>query len=101
MDDREGTGTMIGSSRTPGQRARAQLAQLFGGAEGEERAVAWARDVLAQDGLDAARSPLRSLRALRRAERRLGLVTARYLVEAVAGRADRDGGGAWRSRLMH
>ncbi|GAP78776.1 hypothetical protein Y09_1610 [Brachybacterium sp. SW0106-09] len=44
---------------------------------------------------------MRSLRALRRAERRLGLITARYLVDAVAGRGERGDGGMRRSRLMH
>ncbi|GLI31583.1 hypothetical protein ACH0CV_10860 [Brachybacterium paraconglomeratum] len=57
--------------------------------------------MLTKDRLDAARSPLRSLRALRRAERRLGLITARYLVDAVAGRGERGDGGMRRSRLMH
>ncbi len=82
---------MISSSRTPSDRARAQIAQLFGGEQGEERAVAWALGVLEHAGLDASRAPLRSMRALRRAERRLGLVAGRYLVEAVAGRSDATG----------
>ncbi|MGP5055125.1 hypothetical protein ACTXJ3_08520 [Brachybacterium paraconglomeratum] len=82
---------MISSSRTPSDRARAQIAQLFGGEQGEERAVAWARGVLEHAGLDASTAPLRSMRALRRAERRLGLVAGRFLVEAVAGRSEATG----------
>jgi hypothetical protein len=92
---------MIGSSRTPGARARQQIAQLFDGPEGEERATEWARGVLAQDGLEARRTPLRALRALRRAERRLSPVTARYLVEAVAGRSESGSGRRFGGPLVH
>lgn len=96
----KGDGDMIGSSRTPRERAQARLAQLFGGEQGEERAVIWARGVLEHNALDASGSPLRSMRALRRAESRLGLAAARYLVDAVAERPAPGGRGARRSPLM-
>ena len=80
---------MIRSRRSPSDRARAQLEQLFSGPEGPEHATAWARAVLDEAGFDASRTPLRALRALRRADRRLSPIAARYLVDAVAGHGDR------------
>jgi hypothetical protein len=92
---------MIGQRRGPSEHARAQIAQLFAGEDGVERAAGWARAVLAQEGLEAARSPLRSLRALRRADRRLSPVTARYLVAVLAGRIDpSQETGSW-NPLLH
>lgn len=78
---------MIGSGRGPVERAQTQLHHLFPDDPELTGAMAWASRVLGDEQLDASASPLRSLRALRRADRRLGAVAARYLVEAVAGRA--------------
>ncbi|GAA4528011.1 hypothetical protein GCM10023160_25220 [Brachybacterium paraconglomeratum] len=76
---------MIGGVSDPVGRAQDQLRQLFPGQNGLDNAVAWATDVLAQELLDPAITPLRAARALRRTDRRLALVTARYLTEAAAG----------------
>lgn len=75
---------MIGSL-SPVERAQRQLRRLFPEDPELTGATAWARETLRLAGLDAAASPLRSLRILRRADRRLGAVTARYLVELAAG----------------
>lgn len=84
-DDREMT--MIGSSQSPVERAQKQLHRLFPGDPDLAAATAWAAETLRNGSLDPAASPLRSLRALRRADRRLGAAAARYLVEAAAGRS--------------
>lgn len=92
---------MIGPRRSPSEHARAQISQLFAGEDGVERAASWARAVLAQEGLEPTRAPLRSLRALRRADRRLSPVTARYLVAVLAGRVDPSReSGSW-NPLLH
>lgn len=77
---------MIGSSRSPVDRAQKQLHRLFPDDPDLTGATAWAAETLRHEALDPSASPLRSLRALRRADRRLGAVPARYLVEAAAGR---------------
>ncbi|MGO1259021.1 MAG: hypothetical protein ACTMII_08725 [Brachybacterium sp.] len=77
---------MIGGVADPAGRAQEELHRLFPGENGLEEAVAWARDVLDEAGLDPAVAPLRSVRLLRRANRSLGLLTARYLTDAAAGR---------------
>lgn len=76
---------MIGS-RSPVERAQTQLRRLFPEDPELTGATAWARETLRLAGLDATTSPLRSLRVLRRADRRLGAVAARHLVELAAGR---------------
>lgn len=80
---------MIGS-RDPVERAQRQLRRVFPDDPHLTGAAAWARETLRAEDLDASASPLRSLRALQRADRRLGAVAARYLVELAAGR--RPGG---------
>lgn len=77
---------MIGGETDPVGRAEEELRRLFPGRNGLDDAVAWAREVLAEAGLDPAAAPLRSVRRLRRMNRRLGLVAARYLTDAAAGR---------------
>ena len=76
---------MIGS-RSPVERAQRQLRRLFPDDPQLTAATAWARETLRTEGIDASASPLRSLRVLRRADRRLSAVAARYLVELAAGR---------------
>ena len=78
---------MIGGTVSPVERAKKQLTLLFPDDPGHREAVAWASAVLQNAQLDPSAAPLRSLRALRRADRRLGGVTARYLVDAAAGTA--------------
>ncbi|MGP9746312.1 hypothetical protein [Brachybacterium sp. AOP29-B2-41] len=77
---------MIGGVADPVGRAQEELCRLFPGKDGLEDAVVWARDVLADAGLDPAVAPLRCVRRLRRTNRSLGLLAARYLTDAVAGR---------------
>lgn len=77
---------MIGGVADPVGRAQEELRRLFPGKDGLKDAVAWARDVLAEAGLDPAAAPLRSVRLLRRTHRSLGLLAARYLTDAVAER---------------
>lgn len=74
------------SSQSPVERAQKQLGRLFPDDPDLAGATAWARETLRIAGLDPSASPLRSLRALRRANGRLGAVPARYLVELAAGR---------------
>lgn len=84
---------MIGGDKDPAERARAQLRRLF--AQDDEAlsgARTWAADVLDQAGLDPSAAPLRSLRALRRAEARLSPVAARHLVDALRGTGGRTRG---------
>lgn len=77
---------MISSSQGPVERAEKQLHRLFPDDPDLAGARAWAAETLRSEALDPSASPLRSLRALRRADRRLGGVSARYLVETAAGR---------------
>ncbi len=77
---------MIGGETDPVGRALEELRRLFPGTNGIEDAVAWAREVLAEAGLDPASAPVRSVRRLRRMNRRLGLLAARYLTDAAAER---------------
>ena len=74
------------SSRSPVERARRQLRRLFPDDPHLTGATDWARETLRLAGLDASTAPLRSLRVLRRADRRLSAVAARHLVELAAGR---------------
>lgn len=81
---------MIGGG-DPAERAEREIRALFAEEGALERGVDWAREVLSRAGADPARRPLRSVRTLRRAERRLSPVAARYLVDAAAGRPPRRG----------
>jgi len=78
---------MIGGTTDPAGRARKQLHRLFPDDPELSGAVSWARETLRSAALEPSTAPLRSMRALRRADRRLGVVAARYLVEEAAGRA--------------
>lgn len=81
-----GEGLMIGGTADPVGRAQEQLRRLFPDDPEHTAAIAWARETLHSSGLDPDAAPLRSLRALRRADVRLDAVTARYLVEIAAGK---------------
>ena len=74
---------MIGGASDPAVRAEQEIKALFAGDDVIAHAVDWARDVLMDKGIDPSAHPLRAIRALRRADRRLGLVPARYLVDAL------------------
>src|SRR5699024_2995738 len=74
------------SSGSPVERARRQLRRLFPDDPHRAGATAWARETQRPAGLDASSATLRSLRVLRRADRRLSAVAARHLVELAAGR---------------
>lgn len=79
---------MIGNQRDLLGRARREVRGIFADEGATDRAVSWARDVLAADGIDASAQQLRAIRSLRRAERGLSLMGARYLVNAVNGEED-------------
>lgn len=91
VDDRRGEIIMIRSSENPVQHAQRILRRLFPEDPELTEAIAWARQELREAQLDPATAPLRSLRVLRRADRRLTFAAARYLVDAAAGRAPRLG----------
>lgn len=91
---------MISRDETVEATARRRLARLFPGDPECASAVAWAKEVLGEAGLDPSKAPLRSMRSLRRAERRLDLLSARYLVERAAGRPRRGPRGP-RNPLLH
>ena len=80
---------MIGIRRNFGKEAELQVRGLFADDGAVERGVAWAREVLDECSLDPASQPLEGIRALRRADRRLSLIAARYLVDAVVDAAQR------------
>lgn len=77
---------MIGGVRRPSDHAVIKLETLFAEDGGVEGGIEWARTTLAAEGMDAKRRPLRAVRRLRRTDRRLSMIAARYLVDAVAGR---------------
>jgi hypothetical protein len=81
---------MIGGG-DPARRAEQEIRALFAEDGALERGVDWAREMLAGAGADPVRRPVRCVRTLRRADRRLSLVAARYLVDAAAGRPARRG----------
>ena len=76
---------MIGGADPVG-RARQELRELFPDDEDFEGAVEWGRQVLAAERIDVGSASLRSVRALRKNDRRLSRVAARYLAEAAAGK---------------
>lgn len=76
---------MLSRQVDPTVRAEREVRGLFADEGALERGVAWARAVLEEAELDASMQQLRALRALRRADRRLSLVAARYLVDRVGG----------------
>lgn len=83
---------MISGHNDPTARAEREVRGLFADDEALDRGVSWARQVLADAGIDPENEQLRAMRTLRRAERGLSLVGARYLVSAAAGRPPRRRG---------
>lgn len=79
---------MIGDGADPVGRAEREVRGLFADGGALDRGVVWARKVLDRDGIDPAAQQLRAMRSLRRADRRLSLVAARYLVNAASGRSN-------------
>ncbi|EYT48550.1 hypothetical protein M3C58_11995 [Brachybacterium muris] len=82
---------MIGGATNPVGRAEQEIKSLFAGDDVIAGAVDWARGVLMERGIDPSAHPVRALRALRKADRRLSLGSARYLADAAAGRPQRRG----------
>ena len=82
---------MIGQQVDPLGRARREVLGLFADEGASQRATAWARGILAAEGIDPRAQQLQAIRALRRAERGLGLAAARYLLTLVNGGP--EGGG--------
>lgn len=83
---------MIGGEIDPTARAEREVRGLFADDDALDRGVSWAREVLADAGIDPETQQLQAIRALRRAERGLSLVGARYLVSAAAGHPPRRRG---------
>jgi hypothetical protein len=67
---------IFGDHRDP----RAVIDETLGG---RAEAVAWARGVLAEQGIDPAAAPVDAVRAVRNAEPELGLKASRYLVDSL------------------
>ncbi|MFC7374296.1 MULTISPECIES: hypothetical protein [unclassified Brachybacterium] len=80
---------MIGDGADLVGRAEREVRGIFADEGALERAVAWASEVLAKDGIDPSAQQFRAMRSLCRAERRLSLTGARYLVNATSGRGNR------------
>lgn len=76
---------MISNQVDPVARARWEVLGLFADDGAAQRATAWARGVLENASVDPAAQQLRALRALRRADRRLSLSAARYLLSLARG----------------
>lgn len=91
---------MIIDDVNPAARAERQLSAVYAQDGGIEAAVDWARRTLEADRRDPAKRPLQSARALRRADRRLSMVSVRYLVNAVSGRPDQGRGRGPRNPLL-
>ncbi|GAA1486153.1 hypothetical protein [Brachybacterium fresconis] len=83
---------MIGGEIDPTARAEREVRGLFADDEAVDRGVSWARQVLADAGIDPETQPMQAIRVLRRTERGLSLIAARYLVSAAAGRPPRRRG---------
>lgn len=81
---------MIGGDKDLVGDAQKELRRLFSDSDSLDGATAWAGEVLELEGVDPAAKPLRALRTLRAADRRLSTAAARYLVDAVAGRAPKS-----------
>lgn len=75
---------MIGGDVDPVGSARVELKRLFPQDEGFQGAMAWAREVLSAEGIDPDAVSLRSVRALRKHDRRLSRTAARYLADTAA-----------------
>lgn len=91
---------MIGGDVDPVDAVRKELRQIFPHDEDLEAAAGWARGVLEGEGLDPDAVSLRSVRALRKHDRRLSRVAARYLADTAAGKEPRSGGGGTSPLLM-
>lgn len=78
---------IIGARKFPAARARRRIAALYTAhADPEQAAMDWAAQALSAAAQDPVHRPLRSVRALRRADRRLDVAAARYLVDRLGGR---------------
>lgn len=75
---------MIGGWRNPSRDAEEQVRGLFADDQALDRGARWARDVLELAGMDPQAQPVRCIRELRRADRRISLIAGRFLVDRVA-----------------
>ncbi len=68
------------------QSGRQNLVSIFGGTESEalRDATAWAREFVAERGLDVQEKPILVVRELRRERRALSLVGAKTIVDALS-----------------
>ena len=91
---------MISNQVDPLGRARWEVLGLFADDDAARRATTWAREVLESASVDPSGQQLRALRALRRADRRLSLPAARYLLTMArgSGEGEEDRAASDRSR---
>lgn len=81
----------IGGWRRPAHEAQMQVRALFADEAALERGRAWAISVLQDADIDPVDQPVRAIRALRNADRRISLIAGRFLVDLASGREE-DGG---------
>lgn len=76
----------IGGWRKPAQDAEIQVRGLFADDAALERGTAWAISVLQDEDVDPHDQPVRAIKALRGADRRVSLVAARFLMDLASGK---------------
>lgn len=76
----------IGGWRRPAQDAETEIRGLFADDSALERGAAWAISVLQDADIDPHDQPVRAVKAIRDADRRLSLIAARRLMDLAAGR---------------
>lgn len=74
---------MIRSTRSPQERAEAQIRRLFPGREPIAQSVTWAAGVVSSAHIDPRQHPWKAIRHLRRSDMPISLLAARYLVQAL------------------
>lgn len=78
----------IGGWRKPAQEAELQVRGIFADDASLERGTAWAISVLQDADIDPHDQPVRAIKALRDADRRIGLAAGRFLVDLAAGKRE-------------
>ncbi|GAB2544838.1 hypothetical protein [Brachybacterium huguangmaarense] len=76
----------IGGWRKPAQEAEMQVRGIFADDASLERGAAWAISVLQDEDIDPHDQPVRAIKALRTADKRLSLIAARYLMDLASGK---------------
>lgn len=76
---------MVGGWRNPARDAELQVRGIFADDSALERGAAWAISVLQDADIDPRAQPVRAIKALRLADRRISLAAGRLLVELAKG----------------